>query len=152
MTTFTNDIEANLPDVYVLAPKSANPEAVSDAVAKSAVLIETVSGVFLKAEEREMAVSVTDAAWIRKAIVFQSAWLLEHPEAFNQQAFSSVSQDGVSVSAPNELTFVLAPLAKRALKQCSWAKHGTLRVAPATDRTLVTDPTVSDAHGGWVTL
>jgi len=61
-----------------------------------------------------------------------------------------MTQDGVHVQAFNELTFVLAPLAKRALANCSWGKSGTMRVS-LENETAVEDFLVSDNHP-WTPL
>lgn len=153
MSEFTLDIEVNLPDVYALVPSAVSPTDVSASVASASALIETVSGVFLKASDRvdaQTPISFTDAVWLRKAIVFQAAWMIEQYGVLGRQAVSSLSQDGLSVSAPDGLTFVLAPLARRALNNCSWAKSGTLKVA-VPEAPSVSD-FLSDDNHAWSPL
>lgn len=147
---YTSTIEANISDVYALIPSSTEPTVVSSTTNSAALLIETVSGVLLAVDERTTPITTADAVWVRKAIVFQAAWMIEQYGVLGRQAVSSVSQDGLSVSAPNELTFVLAPLAKRALNNCSWAKTGTMKVAAPAEVDPVS-PLVSDNHA-WYPL
>jgi hypothetical protein len=142
---YTENIEANISDAYVLTGANVAVPDLEIALGQASVLIETVSGVLLSSEERTTPITVADAVWVRKAIVFQAAWMIEQYGVLSRQAVSSLSQDGLSVSAPDGLTFVLAPLAKRALNNCSWAKTGTLRVA-APDEIDPVNPLVSDNH------
>ena len=145
MTVYTDDISVSMPDVYVLTGVNASAPLVASSIEQAKMLIETVSGVLFHADERSTPIDTADAVWLRKAAVFQAAWLVEQSAVFSRQAVSSLSQDGLSVSAPDSLTFVLAPLAKRALNNCSWAKTGTLRVAEP-DSVVLDDSTVSDNH------
>lgn len=146
VTYFTENIEANLSDAYVLTgPNVAVPD-LQTALEQASALIETISGVILSSADRTTPITTADAVWVRKAIVLQSAWMVEQADVMGRQAVSSFSQDGLSMSAPNELTFVLAPLAKRALNNCSWAKNGTYRVAPATTSMADVKLMTSDNH------
>jgi hypothetical protein len=151
MSTYTADIQISLTDLYSITGSNVDVNALQGMTPQAVSLIETVSGVFFEAAYREYPISVSDAAWLKKASIYQVQFMLENSDLLTRPAVSSLSQDGVSVSAPDGLTFVLAPLAKRALGNCSWAKSGTLRVAPAivekTDASFLT----SDAHD-WAPL
>lgn len=150
MTAFTTDITLSLTDLQAVGGSgvdftrfdSVSPQAIS--------VVETVTGVFFQADYREVYTSVSDAAWLRKAAAYQTLFMLENEDILSRTAVSSLSQDGISVSAPDSLTFVLAPLAKRALNNCSWAKTGTLKVAPSAEVDVVS-PLVSDDHA-WYPL
>lgn len=145
MTVYTEDITVAMPDVYTLTGVNADAALVASSIEQAKMLVETVSGVLFRAEERSNPIETSDAVWLRKAAVFQAAWLVEQTAVFSRQGVSSLSQDGLSVSAPDGLTFVLAPLAKRALNNCSWAKTGTMRVS-APDEVSAVSPLVSDNH------
>lgn len=131
MTVFTEDITVAMPDVYVLTGVYPDAPLVASSIEQAKMLIEAISGVFFSAADRTLPLESADAVWLRKAAVFQAAWLVDQTAVFSRQGVSSLSQDGLSVSARDDLSFVLAPLAKRALNNCSWAKSGTLKVAPA---------------------
>ena len=133
MTVFTTDISVTLNDLQAVGASGTDPVLFDNVAAQAVSVIETITGVFFEAQYRETPVSVGDAAWLKKAVVYQIAFMLENPDTLSRMAASSVSQDGVSVSVSDGLAFVLAPLAKRSLANCSWAKSGTIRVAPAEE-------------------
>ena len=151
MAIFTGDIQVSYNEVYASTGTSYDPVDMLAQIEQAIATIELVSGVFAKAYEREIPLSVTDAAWIKRAVIYQTAWNINNPDSVSRQAVSSISQDGLSLSAPNELTFVLAPLAKRALGNCSWAKSGTLTVAPAVVENTNTSFLTNDDHA-WTQL
>lgn len=145
MATLTTDIDVTTSDVFTISGTDADITVVQKLLGQASFMIETISGVPFKVAERETDVSVSDAAWIKKATVFQTLWLIGQVDSLERQGVSSVSQDGLSISAPDSLTFVLAPLAKRALKNCSWAKNGTLKVQAPSEEPAES-PLVSDNH------
>jgi hypothetical protein len=115
------------------------------AVTQATSLIETITGVFFLGADREVTITTTDAVWLKKATIYQAVFQLDQAEIYSRAGVNRLSQDGVSVESPNALTFVLAPLAKRALGNCSWAKSGTLKVA-MSDEPESEDFLVSDNH------
>lgn len=145
MQTYTEPIVITPDDVFTATGVSVT----MTAIMQSANVIESLTGVFLNAAERTTPISRNDAGWIRRAVIFQTVWADENPDHLTRANASSISQDGVSVSASDGLTFVLAPMAKRALQNCTWTNSGTLEVAPASTRVHDTDWITSDAHGGW---
>lgn len=146
MSEFTEDIYV---DIYELQPLLAGRvvpvEEIVPALDRAKNIIETVSGVIFVAEFRSKYLMRSDAYWIKQATSFQTIWMIEHPEAMSATAVASLSQDGLSVDAPDEMTFVLAPLAKRALANCSWMKNSTIQV---TGKTAAKDGSIltSDNH------
>lgn len=150
MAGFEGNIEVSLPDLFSVAGAQTDVTAATKALDQAATVIETVSGVIFEGESRELFLKKSDALWIRRATVFQAAWLLEQQDALSRVGASSISQDGVSVQSDNELTFVLSPLAKRALGNCSWAKSGT-QIVKGKKSAGVVDPVVSDNHA-WYPL
>ncbi len=150
MATFTTDISVSLTDLYSITGSNVDVLALEQVIPQAISVIETISGVFFEAAYREVTITISDAAWLKKAAIYQAQFTLDNPDTLSRPSVSSLSQDGVSVSAPDSLTFVLAPLAKRALGNVSWAKSGTLKVALA-DTVDSTDFLVSDAHP-WAPL
>lgn len=133
MKVFTGDIAVTPQDLSaVLGGQSGLPADTTVQVAQATSVIETLTGVFFAEAFRDTVLSVSDAGWLKRAAVFQTAWLVEQEDALSRMSALRVTQDGLEIIAEDALTFVLAPLAKRALNNCSWAKNGTYRVAPAT--------------------
>lgn len=144
-TGYTENIEVSLPDLFSVAGAQTDVDAATKALDRAVFIIETLSGVVFEAEFRDLFLKKSDALWVKRATLFQAAWLLEHPDVLNRLGAASISQDGQSVQAMDDLTFVLAPLAKRALDNCSWHKHGT-HVVASSRRTEVGSILISDNH------
>ena len=120
-------------------------------IATATFVIESISGVIIELPDALTTFGATDLAWLKRAVIFQTAWIIDQTDFQSRLNASSLSQDGVSVSASDDLTFVLAPLAKRSLNNCSWARSGTLTVTPADGTPVVGDFTVSDNHS-WTPM
>lgn len=147
MATFEGNIEASLPDLHSIAGSNVDAQRAAKALDQASTVIESISGVIFDAEYRELPVTKGDALWIKRAVVFQAVWLLEQGDSLSRVGASSLSQDGLSVSAPDELTFVLAPMAKRALGNCSWNGNKTTRIGGYSP-SRVTDFSIDDS-GPW---
>lgn len=153
MATYTESIIVTANDVYSAVGSNADVNTLNAVIPQAQSVIETLTGVIFDASLREVAVSKTDVAWIKKAVIFQTQWMLDNPDSLSRTDAASISQDGVSVTAGDKLTFVVAPLAKRALANASWSKSGTIRVAVG-DREPVEDFLVSDddSQYPWIPL
>lgn len=149
---FDGDIIVTAADILTYTGTKLAYDIIADAIPLATSTIEVITGAFLVADDREVPLFKADAAWIKRAIIYQTLWQLDHPDSLSVQNFSSLSQDGQSLTNHDELNVVLAPLAKRALKQCSWAKHGTIRMQSPFRIYTQVDATVSDNHGGWTNL
>ncbi|MER7814542.1 hypothetical protein [Streptomyces sp. NPDC096153] len=71
-----------------------------------------------------------DLYWLRKAVARQAAWLTGQFGIETRMDLESNSQDGVS-NAYKEDGIVLAPMAARALKRCSWMRSRTIHIRSA---------------------
>lgn len=151
MAYFTGDISVESEEVYAITGQNIDPHVIEDVIAQAISVVETVTGVFFKEEERERGLRKTDAAWLRRAAVFQAAWISEQPDFATRVGALGITQDGVSMDAQDSLTLVLAPLARRALGNCSWTKSGTIKVAPSQTRSNISSFLISDNHE-WVKL
>lgn len=76
-----------------------------------------------------------DIRTIKKALVWQAAWLPEQPDYVGRMNVDSTNQDGQSAafspaSSPygREYSLTLAPMAARCLKNLSWKASRTLNV------------------------
>lgn len=68
-----------------------------------------------------------DVHWLGQAVAYQAAWITEQYDLATRLDATATSQDGVS----NQLTadaLVLAPMAGRALRRCSWMRSRTIHV------------------------
>lgn len=68
-----------------------------------------------------------DQYWLGRAVAWQAAWLVGQYDLTTRLDATATSQDGVG----NQLTsdaLVLAPMAGRALRRCSWMKSRTIHV------------------------
>lgn len=149
-TAYTGDIVVTFNEVFAATGNTYDPVTFDVKIAHALSTIEIVSGVLALGADRDVYITTADAAWLKKAIIYQTVWEIDNPDTYSRTGVTSLTQDGVHVSAPNELTFVLAPLAKRALGNCSWSKSGTLKVAVAEPRTSE-NFLVSDDHA-WTPL
>lgn len=61
-----------------------------------------------------------DLRFVQQAIAYQAAWLEAHPEVFVQSDFQTFSQTDFSATPRDTLSAWLAPLARAAMKRCSW--------------------------------
>jgi hypothetical protein len=93
---------------------------------------------------------VSDAAWLKKAALYQVIFMVEN-DVLTNKSVTSISQDGLSINAPDGLTFILAPLAKRAINNCSWTKSGTLKVQAPDELSAAGNFLVDDNHP-WAPL
>jgi hypothetical protein len=89
--------------------------------------------------------STRNLRMLKLAACYQAAWAKTQFDLNGRHDVTSMSQEGGSASARDELTFVLAPLAKAALKRATWGKNRTISVAPPAALRVI-DPVVSDAH------
>jgi hypothetical protein len=88
-----------------------------------------------------------DAEWLKRAVAWQAAWLPGQPGSAERSSVDNVSQEGLTVTYKDEAAVVLAPRARRALKNLSWMGTRSVRLAPArrsageqSRRTTDTDP------------
>ncbi|NEB70308.1 hypothetical protein G3I39_25105 [Streptomyces fulvissimus] len=89
-----------------------------------------------------------DLYWLGKAVARQAAWLTEQYDVATRLDATETSQDGVS----NKLTpdgAVLAPMAGKALRRCSWMRSRTVHVgAPFEGGRYVTNQLLESADDG----
>jgi hypothetical protein len=89
-----------------------------------------------------------DVYWLGMAVARQAAWLTEQYDVATRLDATATAQDGVS----NQLTtdaVVLAPMAGRALRRCSWMRSRTVHVrAPFEGGRYVTNQLLESADEG----
>lgn len=113
-----------------------------DAVVKAEAVIDALTGARGLDDTK---LSRRNRRMLMLAACYQTAWMVEQYGIHTRHDVTAISQEGTSSQARDELTFVLAPLAKAALKRTTWGGSRTLRVGPPLNRPIV-DPVISDAH------
>lgn len=107
-----------------------------DALIVSAEQVETITGNAVSATTLRQAqnllevyakrlfatdtLSTRDLRYVQQAVAYQAVWVEAHPEVFVQGDYTSVSQADLSVTPRDSKSPWLAPLARAALKRCSW--------------------------------
>lgn len=76
-------------------------------------------------------VHTRDAEWLRQAVAWQAAWMNGQPGIAERASVSSVSQDGLSATYVDSAAVILAPAARRCIKNLSWMRS---RSVPMTGR------------------
>lgn len=98
-----------------------------------------------------------DLMLLRYALAYQAVWMTGQPGLLIRVGVDQMSQDGLSTHIPDERDLMLAPLAKRCLKQLAWQKSRSLRVRTPfiDDQTpLSSDPDAeaNDLYERWVDM
>ena len=75
-----------------------------------------------------------DLTWLRAAVAWEAAWIPSQPGLLQRTGAQGVSQDGVSATFRSAADQWLAPLAQRALKNCSWMGLRSLRFGTRNPR------------------
>ena len=70
--------------------------------------------------------------WLRRAVAYQAAFMVAHPDYFERMDLKSLSQDGVSAVFKGD-SITIAPLARRCLNKLPW--RGTRTITPSINRT-----------------
>lgn len=80
--------------------------------------IETVSGVVVEAEQWDR-LNPRDRRWLRNAVAYQAAFMVNAPDYFERMRLASDSVDGQSATYRAD-SIELAPMARKALRKLSW--------------------------------
>lgn len=94
-----------------------------------------------------------DEEWLAKAVCWQAAWLHGQPGHAERSSVTSVSQDGLSATYLDATAVVLAPRARRCLKNLSWMGPRSLRMtARGATGHLNTNPDFEPTDRDWVPI
>lgn len=69
-----------------------------------------------------------DEYWLGQAVIWQTAWLAGQQAVAERSSMTTVSQEGLQVTYQDEAALVLAPLARRSLKNLSWMGTRSVRL------------------------
>ncbi len=73
---------------------------------------------------------------LKMATAYQAAWITDHPDLFTHTDIQSINQDGIFYVHQNENSYLIAPMARRALKRLSWMRNKNIRVRPSRNRLI----------------
>lgn len=117
-------------DVQQLTGKTVTDEDVQQATG----IIEMTSGGRVASMD-PTTVTARNLDWLRRAVAYQAAFMVEYPDYFSRMDVSAFTQDGTSATIrPDGL--VLSPLARRCLKRLSWRGVRTVTARPGAGTRL----------------
>jgi hypothetical protein len=97
-----------------------------------------------------------DKVWLQRAVAYQVVWMLAQPDFYSRTQITKLAQDGLSTEFASKAALHLAPLAERALKNCSWLRSRSLRIrTPFTDSDLGLygfTSEVNDIYDTWTSV
>ncbi len=80
-------------------------------------------------------VSSRDLRYLKMAVAYQAAWMIDRPDLFTHVDIGSINQDGIFFVYKNENAGLLAPMTRRAIARLTWKRSGNIRVRPSRNRT-----------------
>lgn len=113
---------ATVADVLAITTRTVDADTVT--MAQSA--IETFVDRYSPDDDAE--ISTRDLTRLKRAVCWQAAWLSQNPVVDARGLASSTSQDGVSVQLATQDAVVLAPMAKRAIRNLQLRRRNTVRM------------------------
>ncbi|MFC5947072.1 hypothetical protein ACFQH9_02115 [Pseudonocardia lutea] len=92
-----------------------------------------------------------DLHWLKLATAYQAAWMKGQPDLFSRLDFTEATQEQGAVAKLTDTGLTLSPLARRALRRCTWLRSRSLRVKAPNETGAVLDPLSdeSDAYQDW---
>lgn len=139
---------ATIVDVTAITQKTPTQAQVDGAESVIALHCNRVPGDFTP--------SARDTYYLKMAVVWQAAWMMAKPGVEARESVSQVTQDGMEVVNDGHSAPVLAPLAKRSLKNLSWMAGRSVTMTPRAGGQPLTDATWlredSDDSGSWEPL
>lgn len=134
-------VDSNIITPEEVASMTSGASVDSDDIATAQTMIEVVA----KRDLSSTGVSDRDRRYARQAVAYQAVWLKAHPEALVAADISSMSQTDHSVNFRDSYSQWLAPLARAALKRCSWMSSRSTTVQNGVSRSLSAAPGLIDA-------
>jgi hypothetical protein len=130
-----------------------------DQVTKAQYIIEMYADTTSEASDAGH-ISSKNQRLLMLAVVYQTAWMVQHPDVFSVIDVTSATQDGMSWTIGNPTSAVLAPLAKAALARLSWKRNRNTYIrrrggygADRIPQTLnTTDVELDERRGDWKPL
>lgn len=112
---------ATVDDVYEITAVSVDLATVR----KAQAIVETASG-----KPAELVTHPTDVLWLKRAVAYQCAYMEEDPTSvFEQPNLESYSHGDDKMVVGNKDVW-LAPMAQKAIANCSWRKSRMIQFGP----------------------
>lgn len=90
-----------------------------------------------------------DKVWLKRAVAYQAAWMPGQPDVFTRLDVNTI-QEGRKAIGLKENTLLIAPLAKKALRNVSWLKTRSVHVrSPFQDGLSPISPDPDSAGNDW---
>lgn len=94
-----------------------------------------------------------DLQWLKRAVSFQAVWQRAQPDFYTRMSIKGLSQDGASAMFTSKAAVYLAPLAIRALRNCTWMRSRSLEIGTALEsQTSVPGNLRDDSAETWLRL
>lgn len=94
-----------------------------------------------------------DLEWMKRAVAYEAVWITGQPDFFTRLDVNAITEGRRSIGV-KDLSLMLAPLAKMALRRVSWLKSRSLHIrSPFQDglSPISPDPdsSANDAYERW---
>lgn len=104
-----------------------------DVIQMATGIVEMNSGILQAATSGVTSPGTRNLEWLRRAISYQAAFMVEYPDYFSRMDVSTFTQDGASAALKTD-ALTLSPLAKKCIRRLSW--RGTRTIQPTTGRPI----------------
>lgn len=119
-----------------------------DNLTAAQAMIELFADVIYEQSDK---ISTKNLRLLKMSVAYQAAWMTDHDDLFTHTDIQSINQDGIFYVHQHENSYLLAPMARRAIKRLSWMRNKTIRIKPSNRnlfRRRVVDGGNSDVE--WV--
>jgi hypothetical protein len=93
-----------------------------------------------------------DTEWLKRAVIHQAIWLAGQPGNQERSSVTSMSQDGMSAVLQDATAVILAPRARRAVKNLSWMGTRSVRIEPPVENTFQPWDTIDPPDSDWTRI
>lgn len=103
-------------------------------------------------------ISPKNLRYLKMAVAYQAAWMLAHPDVFTNVDVKDLSEDGLSFTAGNSDSNVLAPMARKCVRRLTWMRpNRSIRVQPHLNPAFsglfgTRDSAVADDSRDWTPM
>lgn len=113
---------ATVADVSAVTTRAVDADTLTVAQSMVEVFVDRYS------PDDDTTLSTRDLARLKKAVCWQAAWLASNPAVDARGLVSTTSQDGATAVMATRDAVVLAPLAKRAIRNLQLRRRNTVRM------------------------
>lgn len=113
---------ATVDDVLAITARTVDADTLTVAQSDVETFVDRYS------PDDDAALSPRDLLRLKRAVCWQAVWLASNPDSHGRGLVSSLSQDGATATLATKDAVVLAPLAKRAIRNCQFRRRNTVRM------------------------